>query len=154
MSVTLISLFSLNVKAPEGKIKAGYVPDAPPPPEKKKKGCCRALHSPWGEDFRLQLWAFSEGWRWLHTATLCGGQRGSGKKLQLSDFNSNKQTHTHWNQILSYFVFLFVHQCVSVLRDQLVTFLQWKCKSHTNEQTQGLRPYLHAGRDSPPWLHD
>lgn len=49
MSVTLISLFSLNVKAPEGKIKAGYVPDAPPPQKRKKRAAAEHCILPEGK---------------------------------------------------------------------------------------------------------
>lgn len=79
-----------------------------------------------GTDFRLKLWTLSEGWRWLHTATLWGTAAEMEKELHLSDFESRKQTnkqthkltHTNLSSRLSRFGCAHVQTCVSVLGEE------------------------------------
>lgn len=126
-----------------------------------------------GTDFRFHLWTLSERWRWLHTANLCGGRRGSGKKnynCQLSA-QTNKRAHKlargNLKSWLSVCLCLFAYVCICVFLHLVnshgcmcpLPFLQCKYVSHTNGQMKGLTPYLHACRDSyvtntPLWLNE
>lgn len=110
-------------------------------------------------DFRFHLWTLREGWRSLHTATLCGGQRGSRRRTTTVRFQlkqTNKQTHELAQRNLSLWLSvclcLFVCVCICVFCNSLCTCVHcWFCNANTAfilMGKKGLTPYLHPCRAS------